>query len=170
MRRFRDIEHTLIPCPYCGEDKRLSLDRKSKLVGHNGLDMRVELHTFSVRCNVCHARGGTAGGKVMNEHRLRPDLPLPEWATTDEALIEKAVAAWNRRSEGYQITFTPCSVRKPPQSGNYLVHHATASDAYGVIHYSKRHDAFNAFDQDRDPKYVIEVDAWAELPKEMWWK
>lgn len=164
MRRFRDIGHTLIPCPYCGEDKRLSLDRKSKMVGHNGLDMRVELHTFSVRCNVCHARGGTAGGKVMNEHRLRPDLPLPEWATTDEALIDKAVAAWNRRAQPYSPTFTPWVVEKPPCSGDYLVH-VVKTDDYAVLHYSAKYQAFNAYDRAYQPECVIAVDAWAELPK-----
>lgn len=169
MRRFRDIGHTLIPCPYCGEEKRLSLDRKTTLAGHNGMDMRVNLHTFSVRCNVCHARGGTAGGKVVTKLRLHPDLPLPEWATTDEVLIEKAVAAWNRRAQEYSPTFTPWAVEKPPCSGDYLVH-VVKSDAYAVLHYSERYEAFNAYDGMCEPDCIISVDAWAELPKEMWWK
>lgn len=86
----------LKPCPFCGSTK-LKLESKQKLGGYNGLDMRVENRTYSVRCNVCHARGGAVGGKVVPEMKLRPDLDLPSWATTDDALKEKAIVAWNRR-------------------------------------------------------------------------
>lgn len=84
----------LKPCPFCGSTK-LKVDRKSKLVGHNGLDERVEQRTFSVRCNVCHARGGAVGGKVLG--RIRRGFGVPPWATTDEELEKRAVEAWNRR-------------------------------------------------------------------------
>lgn len=86
----------LKPCPFCGSTK-LKIESKQKLGGYNGLDMRVENRTYSVRCNVCHARGGAVGGKVIPEHRLRPDLPLPTYATTDESLKNRAIEAWNRR-------------------------------------------------------------------------
>lgn len=79
------------PCPFCGGTK-LKVDRKSRLAGWNGLDMRVEMHTFSVRCNTCHARGGAAGGRVMNGC-----AQLPDWAATDKDLEAKAIEAWNRR-------------------------------------------------------------------------
>lgn len=87
----------LKPCPFCGGTK-LKVDRKSRLAGWNGLDMRVEMHTYSVRCNTCHARGGAAGGRVMNDPWTRC-AQLPEWATTDKTLEEKAIEAWNRREE-----------------------------------------------------------------------
>lgn len=35
----------LKPCPFCGGTK-LKIDRKSRLAGWNGLDMRVEMHTY----------------------------------------------------------------------------------------------------------------------------
>ena len=87
----------LNPCPFCGGTK-LKVDRKSRLAGRNGLDMRVEMHTFSVRCNTCHARGGAAGGRVMNDPWTRC-AQLPDWATTDKTLEAKAIEAWNRRAE-----------------------------------------------------------------------
>ena len=87
----------LKPCPFCGGTK-LKVDRKSRLAGWNGLDMRVEMHTYSVRCNTCHARGGTAGGRVIYTPWTRC-APPPDWATTDKALEEKAIEAWNRRAD-----------------------------------------------------------------------
>ena len=87
----------LKPCPFCGGTK-LKIDRKSRLAGRNGLDMRVEMHTYSVRCNHCHARGGAAGGRVIYTPWTRC-APPPDWATTDKALEEKAIEAWNKRAE-----------------------------------------------------------------------
>lgn len=87
----------LKPCPFCGGTK-LKVERKSRLAGWNGLDMRVEMHTYSVRCNTCHARGGAVGGRVMNE-RFTRCAQLPDWATTDKALEEKAIEAWNKRGD-----------------------------------------------------------------------
>ena len=87
----------LKPCPSCGGTK-LKIDRKSRLAGWNGLDMRVEMHTYSVRCNTCHARGGAVGGRVMNDPWTRC-AQLPDWATTDNALETKAIEAWNRRTD-----------------------------------------------------------------------
>lgn len=87
----------LKPCPFCGSAK-LKLESKQKLSGYNGLDMRVENRTYSVRCNVCHARGGAVGGKVIPEFWRRVDLELPSYATTDDVIKEKAIEAWNRRA------------------------------------------------------------------------
>lgn len=85
----------LKPCPFCGSDK-VKIGRKSAFAGFNGLDERVENHTFSVRCNACHARGGAVSGKVLNS-KYGDRFKLPEWATTDAALKTRAVCAWNRR-------------------------------------------------------------------------
>lgn len=87
----------LKPCPFCGGTK-LKVERKSRLAGWNGLDMRVEMHTYSFRCNTCHARGGAVGGRVMNDPWTRC-AQLPDWATTDKALEAKAIEAWNRRAD-----------------------------------------------------------------------
>lgn len=84
-------------CPFCGGTK-LKIERKSRLARWNGLDMRVEMHTYSVRCNTCHARGGTAGGRVIYTPWTRCAQP-PDWATTDKALEAKAIEAWNRRAD-----------------------------------------------------------------------
>ena len=85
----------LKPCPFCGSDK-LKLTSKHRLLGYNGMDMPVHAFTCSVRCNVCHARGGTAGGKTLDRYG---GLPLPEWATTREVIEAMAVDNWNRRME-----------------------------------------------------------------------
>ena len=87
--------NNLESCPFCGGAK-LKLARKSRLAGWNGFDMRVEIHTFSVRCNTCHARGSVASGRVIDGPRICC-AQLPDWATTDKALEAKAIEAWNRR-------------------------------------------------------------------------
>jgi len=93
-------ELKLKPCPFCKEKSRLKLTCKSSFIGFNGLDWRVERHTWTARCNVCHARGPAVGGKVV-DCRLMSDgrETLPSWATTDEELKEKATALWNRRAK-----------------------------------------------------------------------
>ena len=96
-------EAELKPCPFCGSEK-VKIDRKSKYAGCNGLDERVEQHTYSVRCNVCHARGGAVGGKVLFGHSLFGVDILPNWATTDSDLKERAIEAWNRRAGDEQHT------------------------------------------------------------------
>jgi Lar family restriction alleviation protein len=88
----------LLPCPFCGS-KKIKLDRKSKYAGYNGADMIVEQHTYSVRCNVCHARGGTVGGKVLFGSSIFGKDISPSWATTDVELKEKATNAWNMRAD-----------------------------------------------------------------------
>ncbi len=87
----------LKPCPFCGGTK-LKIKRKSRLAGWNELDMLVEMHTYYVRCNTCHARGGTAGGRFMNDPRTRR-AQLHDWATMDKILEAKAIEAWNRRDD-----------------------------------------------------------------------
>lgn len=90
----------LKPCPFCGSTK-LKIDSKQKRIGRNGLGCPVDQVTFSVRCNVCHARGGAKGGKVLRTqfyiYRENREAPLPEWAKTEEQLRAEAIEAWNRR-------------------------------------------------------------------------
>ena len=92
-------ESKLNPCPFCKEKSRLKLTCISRYIGFNGLDWRIERHTWTVRCNVCHARGPTIGGKVVPRRLVLEGREiLPSWATTDEELKEKATALWNGRS------------------------------------------------------------------------
>lgn len=100
----------LKPCPFCGS-KSIHHELKTKTIGYNGLDMRVERRTYSVRCNRCHARGGTAGGKVIPYWNYNANpftgeplddrgiFELPDWATTDSVLWKKSTEAWNRRAD-----------------------------------------------------------------------
>lgn len=87
----------LKPCPFCGSTK-LKIESKSVFVGSNGLDQGVNRLTYSVRCNVCHARGGAASGKILSLYRFSI-MQLPEWATTDIEIKKRAIEAWNRRAE-----------------------------------------------------------------------
>lgn len=79
-------------CSSCGSEK-LKIDKKSKLYAHAAVG-RIERHTFSVRCNVCHARGGAVSGMVA-------DCFCGEIGkiqiTTDNELKAAAIAAWNTR-------------------------------------------------------------------------
>lgn len=90
-------DRELKPCPFCGKTK-LKLESKSVHAGWTGIDARVERETYSVRCNVCHARGGTVGGKVIKSQLHIYQDRMPTWATTSEALKEEAIEVWNRRA------------------------------------------------------------------------
>ena len=88
----------LKPCPFCGGTK-LKLESKSTKAGYTGINALVERDTYSVRCNVCHARGGATGGKVIKSYLHIYRDNMPKWATTKEELQQKAIEAWNRRAE-----------------------------------------------------------------------
>ena len=85
----------LAPCPFCRYEKP-KVNSNKKLHGFTGFDHRVERHSKYIQCPRCFARGGLAAGLVI----VSPlgDIPLPSWATTDEALEEKAIKRWNRRA------------------------------------------------------------------------
>ena len=87
----------LKPCPFCG-GTRLKLDSKQTRAGYTGIDALVERETYSVRCNVCHARGGAVGGKVIHSRLDVYKDNMPKWATTSDELKAKAIDAWNRRT------------------------------------------------------------------------
>ena len=72
----------LKPCPFCGST---SLVVKSK---HNGEVFYIGTHSASVRCNKCHARGGTASCKASTKTY-----------SADTEAIEKAIKLWNRRCD-----------------------------------------------------------------------
>ncbi len=77
------MENQLKPCPFCGSMK-LKLERKStKYKGKKA-------YVASIRCNCCHARGGT----VTN-------LTIPYAVKED---VENAtIKAWNRRVENGKL-------------------------------------------------------------------
>lgn len=54
--------------------------------------MRVEMHTYSVRCNTCHARGGAVGGRVMNDPAMRHAAKYLDGQEDEDHLL---AAAWN---------------------------------------------------------------------------
>ena len=88
----------LVPCPMCKGEKA-KVECKSKFAGTNGLDWVVKQHAYSVRCNICHARGPIKSGKVMPGFPIMsPEYDLPSWATTDCELSYQARLAWNTRA------------------------------------------------------------------------
>ena len=62
---MNDIE--LKPCPFCGSVKLKVEGKNKKALSYEGLEHR----TYAVRCNICHARGGTASGKEYVQRILR---------------------------------------------------------------------------------------------------
>ena len=76
-------------CPFCGGDK-LKIESKTKDISYR----HVRQHTLSVRCNKCHARGGTVSGEIGN---YSFGTPKSEKLTTSKELEEKAIEAWNNR-------------------------------------------------------------------------
>jgi Lar family restriction alleviation protein len=68
-------------CPFCGSTK-LKLEKKSHGRARDGRP----LYTASIRCNCCHARGGTI---------LNSTLPY----AIKEDVEAEAIDRWNRRAE-----------------------------------------------------------------------
>lgn len=58
--------------------------------------------------------------------------------------------------------------RQPEKTGLYLCY--TKKRAYLVLNYSKRHNTWNAFDSEDEPKHALEVTHWmpiSEPPEEV---
>ena len=102
--------------------------------------------------------------KVKNEiveEELR--LETHNGTTKDDLLmlLEWAYKKDLEKNDGW----IPVDERLPEESGYYLTTH---EDCMAVYHYSKRHKAFNSYDQfsDRDNLVTcLSVDAWQPLPK-----
>lgn len=96
------MNEELKPCPFCGS-KKLKIQGTQRKIGATRTDEPVARETYSVRCNVCHARGGAVGGKViLTRLRLR-ESELPNLASSRESLQENAIKAWNRRASDERV-------------------------------------------------------------------
>lgn len=96
------MKERMKPCPFCGS-KKVKIQGTQRKIGVTGTDEPVARETYSVRCNVCHARGGAVGGKViLTRLRLR-ESELPNWASSRESLQENAIKAWNRRTNDAEV-------------------------------------------------------------------
>ena len=81
-------------CPFCESDK-LKIDMKKKGTRYFGIG-QLENYTASVRCNVCHARGGAVSGFVRNRRFVDKDDWLKDEISIEE-LKRRAVEKWNTR-------------------------------------------------------------------------
>lgn len=79
----------LNPCPFCGATK-LKIDKQTR----NG---RI---TYSVRCNCCHARGGTSGHMKTTSKSICY-VPSVDGNPTEELVcMYTAIDKWNQRVKG----------------------------------------------------------------------
>lgn len=99
----------LKPCPFCGSEK-LKVDSKSR-------DGRM---TFSVRCNVCHARGGVTS---IDKRVVIRELGYKGLRELEKQAGLKAVEIWNTRKPIDEIAeqLEECSV-------NYCKEYGYAED------------------------------------------
>lgn len=81
-------------CPFCESDK-LKIDMKKKGTRYFGIG-ELENYTASVRCNVCHARGGAVSGFVRNRRFVDKDDWLKDEISIEE-LERRAIEKWNTR-------------------------------------------------------------------------
>jgi hypothetical protein len=85
-------ELELKPCPFCGSEKVKVDGRYKKKWSYEGVGHT----TITVRCNKCHARGGTASGYTRNACYPLTDRG-EEVLETEYQIRCRAVDAWNRR-------------------------------------------------------------------------
>lgn len=84
----------MLPCN-CGSEK-LKLEKKSGKVC--GYPSYVKSVTYSVRCNICHARGGTASGILVKRGFCENPGKIKNLRVkSDGELIAQAVSIWNTR-------------------------------------------------------------------------
>ena len=81
-------------CPFCESDK-LKIEMKKNGTRYFGIG-QLENYTASVRCNVCHARGGTVSGYVRNRRFVEAKDWLKDEISIEE-LERRAIEVWNTR-------------------------------------------------------------------------
>ena len=89
------MPNELKPCPFCGsENVKIGGHGKStRWARENGLHQV----TYTVRCNYCHARGGTSSGYTRNALYNLTKVGQ-SFLETEFDIIQRAVTAWNRRA------------------------------------------------------------------------
>lgn len=87
----------LKPCPFCGSESVKVTGRHRDKWSYTG----VGYNTYSVKCNKCHARGGTASGYTRNAlYELTKERQ--KVLESEYQIIQRAVSAWNRRADNEQ--------------------------------------------------------------------
>lgn len=89
----------LKPCPFCGSTKVKVNGKYKKKWSYEG----VGHITCAVRCNKCHARGGTASGYIRNAAYSLTQRG-EEVLETEYDIRCRAVEEWNRRAGDEQHT------------------------------------------------------------------
>lgn len=64
------------------------------------------------------------------------------------------------RPKGIQLTFTPCSLRQPPATGEYIVY---LGNYITSIVYNKKHNMWNVSGDDTSTDMTVHIIAWAPL-------
>lgn len=65
------------------------------------------------------------------------------------------------RPKGIQLIFTPCSLRQPPETGEYITY--MASGYITSLVYNTKHNMWNVSDDDISTDMTDRVVAWAPL-------
>jgi ssDNA-binding Zn-finger/Zn-ribbon topoisomerase 1 len=81
-------------CPFCGSNKVKVEGKTKKALSYEGLEHR----TYAVRCNKCHARGGTSSGYIRNALYSLTERGK-ELMERECEIRNRATEAWNRRAE-----------------------------------------------------------------------
>lgn len=105
-------EIKLKPCPFCGSTK-LKINQKS--TKHNG----EKAYVASIRCNVCHARGG-AVTNITSPYVVKGDAEaevVSKWNSRAITSKENVAAKWEICSDGY---YPFCSNCKQEPSGRKM--------------------------------------------------
>jgi len=84
------------PCPFCGSSRVKVFSKNAGTEWINGLGHRVNRKTFTVRCKVCFARGGVAGG-LVSDRELPPGANIRDRIDDENDLRLEAVRLWNER-------------------------------------------------------------------------
>ena len=106
QRRFTE-RGEMLPCN-CGSEK-LKVDKTSGIIKRLSPVSRIEYRKYSVRCNVCHARGPVVSGIVFpSEFKGKIPERIKKDVRTEEELEREAKRAWN----AHDSILTPVQIKK----------------------------------------------------------